>query len=159
MMTAWYSPALRFLKKTPNRSFIVYPLVALLWELLFREGNLVIKPYFLVLMIWGYGQYRFCGRYRIKVGGGGPGFEKPPERLVTSGIYRYIRNPMYLGHIIFLVGLSLTLQSTLAALITLGTAIWFNYRVRRDESRLIDLFGDSYLQYLKQTKRWIPYVF
>lgn len=113
----------------------------------------------MVLMIWGYGQYRFCGRYRIKLGGGGPGLEKPPERLVTSGIYRYIRNPMYLGHIIFLIGLSLTLQSALAALITLGTAIWFHYRVRGDESRLIDIFGDTYLQYMTQSKRWIPYVF
>jgi protein-S-isoprenylcysteine O-methyltransferase Ste14 len=158
-MNAWYRPVLLFLKKTPNRSFIVYPLVALLWEFLFREGHLVIKPYFLVLMIWGYGQYRFCGPYRVRVGGGGPGLEKPPERLVTSGIYRYLRNPMYLGHIIFLVGLSLTLQSALAALITLGTAIWFHYRVRGDESRLINLFGDSYLQYMQQTKRWIPYVF
>jgi protein-S-isoprenylcysteine O-methyltransferase Ste14 len=158
-MTAWHQPVLRFMKKTPNRSFIIYPLVVLLWEFFFREGNLVIKPYFLVLMIWGYGQYRFCGRYRVTVGGGGPGFDKPPERLVTSGIYRYIRNPMYLGHIIFLIGLSLTLQSALAAFITVGTSIWFHYRVLRDESRLINLFGDSYLQYMKQTKRWIPYVF
>ncbi len=158
-MNTWYQPVLKFLKQTPNRSFIIYPLVVLFWEYFFREGNLVIKPYFMVLMIWGYGQYRFCGRYRIKLGGGGPGLEKPPERLVTSGIYRYIRNPMYLGHIIFLIGLSLTLQSALAALITLGTAIWFHYRVRGDESRLIDIFGDTYLQYMTQSKRWIPYVF
>jgi hypothetical protein len=155
-MIPWLRPVVKFLKSTPNRSFILYPLVVLCWELVIRRGHLLIEPYYLVLMIWGYGQYRLCGRYRIRIGGGGPGLEKPPERLVTSGIYRYIRNPMYLGHCIFLLGLTLTFQSPLAAAITLGTAIWFHCRVLGDERRLVDIFGEPYRRYLKQTKRWIP---
>lgn len=158
-MKNMFKPFVKFLKSTPNRSFIVYPIVVLLWEYLVRGGKPVIEPYYLILMVWGYGQYRLCGRYRIRIGGGGPGLEKPPERLVTSGIYRFIRNPMYLGHIIFLIGLSLTLQSILAALITLGTAIWFHYRVLGDEGRLSELFGTPYLDYMKDTKRWIPGLF
>jgi steroid 5-alpha reductase family enzyme len=66
-------------------------------------------------MLWGYLQYRLCGQYRGKRSGGGPGPEVPPERLVSSGIYAYTRNPMYLGHIIFLIGLTLTLRSWLVS--------------------------------------------
>ncbi len=155
-MTTWFKAIVKFLKSTPNRSFIIYPITVLLWEYFVRDGKLAIETYYIVLMVWGYGQYRFCGKYRRKIGGGGPGLENPPERLVTSGIYRYTRNPMYLGHIIFLIGLTLTLKSFLAALITLGTAIWFHFRVVGDERRLIDLFGAPYLKYMKQAKRWIP---
>ncbi len=154
-----FRPIAKFLKSTPRRSFLLYPLIVLLWEFFVRKGKLVMEPYFLVLMVWGYGQYRFCGRYRIQIGGGGPGLERPPERLVTSGIYRYTRNPMYLGHIIFLLGLTLTLQSLLGALITVGTAIWFHLRVLENERQLAGLFGDTYLNYLGRTKRWIPGVF
>ena len=110
-MNVWLQSVVKFLKSTPNRSFILYPLIVLLWELFVRDGKLILEPYYLVLLPWGYCQYRFCGRYRVKMGGGGPGLEKPPERLVTKGIYRFTRNPMYLVHIIFLTGITLTLNS------------------------------------------------
>ena len=87
-------------------------------------------------MVWGYLQYRLCGKYRGVRGGGGPGPEVPADRLVASGIYAYTRNPMYLGHIIFLTGLTLTLRSWLAALITVTVAVWLHFRVLADERNL-----------------------
>jgi len=148
----------RLLRRTPLRTFILYPLLTVAWELLIAR-HLSLQPIFLPLMVWGYLQYRLCGLYRLKRGGGGPGIETPPERLVLSGPYAYTRNPMYLGHIIFLAGLALTLQSLFAALIALVTAIWFHLRVRRDEARLVELWGEPYRRYLAITKRWIPGLF
>ena len=110
-------------------------------------------------MIWGYLQYRLCGRYRVTRGGGGPGLETPPDRLVATGFYAYTRNPMYLGHIIFLTGLTLTLKSSLAALITIATAIWFHTRVVGDEKQLVQRLGQPYVNYLASVKRWIPGLF
>jgi protein-S-isoprenylcysteine O-methyltransferase Ste14 len=110
-------------------------------------------------MLWGYLQYRLCGRYRVTRGGGGPGVETPPERLVATGLYSYTRNPMYLGHIIFLIGLTLTLKSWLAALITIATAIWFHSRVVGDEKKLIQTLGQPYVNYLASVKRWVPGLF
>ena len=150
---------MRFLSRTPIRTFIVYPLLALLWELLLHGGNFAPNLWFSPLLVWGYLQYRLCGRHRIKHGGGGPGLETPPDRLVNTGPYAYSRNPMYLGHIIFLSGLTLTLRSWLAALITIGVAVWFHLRVCRDERKLVQRLGQPYEQYLASVKRWIPALF
>jgi protein-S-isoprenylcysteine O-methyltransferase Ste14 len=126
---------------------------------LLLNRRLELRPIFLSLMAWGYLQYRLCGLYRLKRGGGGPGIDTPPKRLVLSGPYAYTRNPMYLGHIIFLAGLALTLRSLFAAVIALVTAIWFHLRVRHDEARLLELWGEPYRRYLLITKRWLPGLF
>jgi protein-S-isoprenylcysteine O-methyltransferase Ste14 len=147
---------MRFLSRTPIRTFVVYPVVCLFWELAVNGNQFQPNLWFAPLMIWGYLQYRLCGRYRIKLGGGGPGLETPPERLVSTGPYALTRNPMYLGHIIFLIGVTLTLKSWLAAIITVGTAIWFHTRVVGDEKKLIHTLGQPYVNYLASVKRWIP---
>jgi len=152
-------PIRRLLKRTPLRTFVVYPLITLGWELSLNRGSLRVEPVFLPLLLWGYLQYRLCGLYRIKRGGGGPGLETPPERLVTTGPYAYTRNPMYLGHIIFLCGLALSLQSLFAALIAVITALWFHSRVLGDERRLVKLLGQPYVEYTARVKRWIPGLF
>ena len=150
---------MRFISRTPVRTFILYPIITLVWEYLLNRGNLHFHPLFLPLILWGYLQYRLCGLYRIKHGGGGPGLETPPERLVSSGPYAYTRNPMYLGHLIFLIGVTLTLQSWLGAIITIGVAVWFHYRVLGDEKKLTVELGRPYIDYMESVKRWIPGLF
>jgi protein-S-isoprenylcysteine O-methyltransferase Ste14 len=150
---------MRFLNRTPVRTFLVYPVLTLLWELIINAGRIEINPWFLPLMIWGYLQYRWCGKYRMARGGGGPGPNVPGERLVSSGLYAYTRNPMYLGHIIFLTGLTLTFRSWFAALITLAVALWFHFRVVADERNLSVKLGPSYVAYTKSVKRWLPGLF
>ena len=150
---------LQWFAQTPVRTFVLYPILVLAWGLYIHEGSLQVQPTFLLLMLWGYLQYRECGSYRNRIGGGGPGLQIPPEHLVTTGIYGWTRNPMYLEHIIFLIGLSLTLMSILAGLITVVTALWFHFRVVNDEKHLIDLFGTPYIAYKSRVKRWIPGLF
>ena len=158
-MSSVTEQTVKLLRKTPLRTFVLYPLITLVWELLWTRCHLRLEPLFSPLMIWGYLQYRLCGLYRIKRGGGGPGFHTPPERLVTTGPYAYTRNPMYLGHLIFLVGLTLTLKSALAGIITIATAVWFHSRVLEDERRLSALLGQPYVEYTSRVKRWIPGLF
>lgn len=146
-------------RSTSVRTFALYPLLTVAWELLIHEGRLQVVPVFLPLLAWGYLQYRLCGEYRIKRGGGGPGMNTPPERLVTTGPFAYARNPMYLGQIIFLTGLALSLHSLFAAAIVVASAIWFHFRVLRDERRLIELFGAPYVEYRHKVRRWVPGLF
>jgi Phospholipid methyltransferase len=144
------------LRSTSFRTFFLYPILVVGFESLLNRGRPPIDPLYLPLLAWGYLQYRLTGRYRTRLGGGGPGMSIPPERLVTSGPYAWCRNPMYVGHIVFLVGLALTFRSLLAWLILIATAVWFHYRVQRDEDRLRERFGQVYEAYSHRVTRWIP---
>ncbi len=104
----------RLFTSTPARIFILYPLCVIAFELAIRRGRLVFVPWGALLLAWGYLQYRLVGDYRLQHGGGGPGFTVPPEHLVVSGVYAYTRNPMYLGHLIFMLGLAVTFWSWFA---------------------------------------------
>jgi protein-S-isoprenylcysteine O-methyltransferase Ste14 len=113
-------------------------------------------PVGMLILAWGYLQYRLVGRYRLRLGGGGPGMAAPPQRLVTQGPYACCRNPMYLGHLIFMFGLALTFSSVFALLLLGLRAVWFQYRVMGDEARLAAQFGADYQAYRARVKRWIP---
>ncbi len=141
-----------------TRTFLLFPLLVFSFEFLTKE-KIVVDWVFIPLLAWGWLQYYLAGSYRLRLGGGGPGMEKPPERLVTGGPYAWTRNPMYLGHLIFLVGLALTLQSLLAAALALFSVFYFLERVRRDEHRLGERFGEEYAGYCRRVKRWIPGIF
>src|ERR1700747_3503733 len=99
------SRLLRWLNRTPVQTFILCPLLVVVFELARQRGGLVIMPAGFALLAWGYLQYLLVGRFRNRLGGG-PGFGVPPDRIVKDGPYRYVRNPMYLGHLIFMLGLA-----------------------------------------------------
>jgi protein-S-isoprenylcysteine O-methyltransferase Ste14 len=149
----------RWLSRTPVQTFILWPLAVIAVELVLHRGQLTFVPWGALLMVWGYLQYVLVGRYRHPRAGGSTGMEAPPERIITTGPYRYTRNPMYLGHLIFLLGLAITLWSWVALIVLAGRALWFHRRVLRDEVRLETIFGAEYAAYRARVKRWIPGVF
>ena len=161
----------RWLKGTSNRTFVVFPICVIAFELALHRathgtwGALDtpdilathgIIPWGIVLLAWGYLQYRLVGRYRLRLGGGGPGISVPPQRIVAQGPYRVVRNPMYLGHLIFMLGLALTFRSWLGLALFAIHVVWFQRRVLADEAHLLSVFGDPYRAYMAQVKRWIP---
>jgi protein-S-isoprenylcysteine O-methyltransferase Ste14 len=145
----------RWITRTPVQTFILCPLAVVIVELLLR-GRLTIVWWGLPLLAWGYLQYRLVGGYRHPRAGGSSGMDKPPERIIDTGPYRYTRNPMYLGHIIFMLGLAVTFWSWFALIILAVRAVWFHRRVLHDEERLEKLFGAEYTAYCARVKRWIP---
>jgi protein-S-isoprenylcysteine O-methyltransferase Ste14 len=147
---------LRWLGRTPVQTFILCPLAVIAFELVIRRGALAIVPWGLPLLAWGYLQYRLVGGYRLPQAGGSPGMDVPPERIVSQGPYRFTRNPMYLGHLIFLLGVALTFWSWFALILLAGRACWFHRRVLQDEARLTTIFGAEYTAYQARVKRWIP---
>jgi protein-S-isoprenylcysteine O-methyltransferase Ste14 len=149
-------PFLHWLGRTPVQTFILSPLAVLAFELVWRGGEIRFIPWGVPLLAWGYLQYRLVGRYRLRLGGGGPGMATTPKRIVAQGPYRYTRNPMYLGHLIFMSGLALTFWSWFGFVLLILRAAWFQYRVMGDEARLEATFGGEYAAYRAQVKRWIP---
>ena len=148
----------RWMTRTPVQTFILCPLAVVAVELLLHRGRLTLVPWGVPLLLWGYLQYRLCGTYRTGHGGGGPGFQKPPDRIVDTGLYRYLRNPMYLGHLIFYAGLAVTFHSVAAMALLLFHIPWFHARVLEDEKHLELRFGEDYRAYTRRVKRWIPFV-
>ena len=146
----------RWLKSTSRRTFLVYPIAVIVLEFLIGRGELRWTLWGMPLLAWGYAQYRLCGTYRSTHGGGGPGIEIPPQSIVDTGIYAYTRNPMYLGHLIFMLGLAITFFSIPAAMLLVFHVFWFDQRVREDETHLLALFGDRYREYCARVKRWVP---
>ncbi len=146
----------RWIASTSNPTFFVWPIALFGAEAALQGGVPRIHAIAAPLLAWGYLQYRLVGNFRARTGGGGPGISIPPERLVTSGPYRWTRNPMYLGHLIFMAGLAATLGSWIALAVFAFHAFWFDRRVRDDEERLAGRFGEPYKDYCRRVKRWIP---
>jgi len=79
------NPVWRWLRSTSNRTYVVYPIAIIAYELLLHRGGLEVQPAGVPLLVWGYLQYKLAGRYRLRKGGGGPGLSVPPLRLCTDG--------------------------------------------------------------------------
>jgi len=81
---------------------------------------------------------------------------KPSSALVTSGIYRWTRNPMYLGMSLILGGIGLAAGS-LWFLIALPIAMIAvtKLAIEREERYLAQLFGQPYLDYKARVRRWL----
>jgi len=160
-LRSWISSLTKFVSRTPVRIFLLYPVLILGWEAAVRSGRLNVRAVYIILMVVGYFLYKFSTLYRVKHGGGGPGekWEAPPERLITTGPYRFTRNPVYVGHIVFLLGLALALRSLFAGLLAVVIAVAFHRRILKDEKRLAAVFGEPYFEYQSHVRRWIPRVF
>lgn len=79
-----------------------------------------------------------------------------PTLLVTDGLFRFSRNPMYLGFVLFLVGLGVFLGTLPAMLMALAFAIiadrWY---IRFEERAMRAKFGEAYAAYATRTRRWL----
>lgn len=82
-----------------------------------------------------------------------------PEKassLVTSGIFRLTRNPMYLGLALALLGWAVYLANPLAALGVPAFVVWMNQlQIPHEERALAALFGEDFARYRSQVRRWV----
>ena len=81
----------------------------------------------------------------------------PARKLVVRGLYRFVRNPMYVGVLTILIGESLFFQSRILAGYVAVVFIGFNLFVfLHEEPYLRGQFGEEYERYCKAVGRWIP---
>ncbi len=81
------------------------------------------------------------------------------QKLITHGIYRFIRDPIYLGVMLFCFSAPLILRSLLGLLIMIALVPMVIYRIRVEEKILAKKFGKQYEEYARKTKRFIPYIY
>ncbi len=84
---------------------------------------------------------------------------QPSTALVTDGVFRWLRNPMYVGLVLMLAGVSIGLASDWTLVMTIAFAFTIHFGVvRREERYLATKFGDDYRSYRERVPRygWPP---
>jgi len=101
------------------------------------------------LLLWSVREFYVAGRGTLAAW-------SPPIRLVTTGPYRWSRNPMYVGVVTILVGWSILWQSPMLAIYTACVASAFYARVRlAEEPWALRKFGAEWEAYRSKVPRWI----
>ena len=85
-------------------------------------------------------------------------FEKTTQ-LVTSGIYKYIRHPLYSSLLLLAWGIFFKFPSMLGGALAALTTVCLILTARADEAECIRFFGPQYEAYIKTTRRFIPFIF
>jgi protein-S-isoprenylcysteine O-methyltransferase Ste14 len=137
---------------------VVAGLVPLAW---LRSGPRIEFGFlsYLAILFWiiGIGTLLWCFWDFAQKGRGTPAPIDPPKELVVSGLYRYVRNPMYVGVFVTLIGHFLWFGYW----VLLGYAFFFLIPVhlfvtQYEEPNLRGRFGASYEKYLSEVPRWLP---
>jgi len=81
---------------------------------------------------------------------------EPSPNIVSSGAFRFVRHPLYLGCILFYAGLLLATLSLLSLIVFGGIFIFYNYIASYEEKFLEDKFHEEYSIYKEKTPKWIP---
>jgi len=104
----------------------------------------------MVLLIW-------CVRDFYVAGKGTLAPWDPPQKLVVVGLYRLVRNPMYVGVLLLVAGWATWLASPVLAAYAVVLAVGFHLRVRWHEEPWLDRrFGGDWRRYRAKVRRWWP---
>lgn len=85
-------------------------------------------------------------------------FEKT-TRLVTTGIYAYIRHPLYSSLLLLAWGIFFKSPGLYGALLAAGASLFLVATARADERECLLFFGEDYRRYMQHTRRFLPYLF
>ena len=81
------------------------------------------------------------------------------QLVIRTGPYRLVRHPSYTAGMMMNIGIGLALGSWASfALLTIATIATYMYRVRVEERALLNTIGEPYRDYMKESKRFIPYI-
>lgn len=109
------------------------------------------------VLLFGASVLLWCVRDFHVIGKGTLAPWDPPKKLVTVGLYRFVRNPIYVGVVGFVVGWSLIAGSRPVAVYAAVLAVGFHVRVIfYEEPTLARLFGDEWYRYSANVTRWWP---
>jgi len=132
------------------------------WLLLQRSGNLVLRipsvwMIGLLPLLLGVGLYLWCAGAFTFIGKGTPAPIDAPRVLVVQGLYRWVRNPMYIAVLSVVIGEAILFRSILLAEYALVLwGVFHMFVVFVEEPLLRSQFGASYETYFRTVPRWLP---
>jgi len=130
------------------------------WLILARHGGVPTPAawYALVVVAGGVALYVRCVWLFATAGRGTPGVWDPPRRVVATGPYRWVRNPIYVSALLIVGGEAWLFLSVDLLLYAVALAVAFHLLVvGYEEPRLRARFGEDYETYRHTVARWIPH--
>ncbi len=82
--------------------------------------------------------------------------ERRATGVISTGAFRYVRHPLYLGCILFYLGLSVATASLFSVALLGVIFVFYNYIASYEEKLLDDRFAEHYGSYKKRTGKWVP---
>ncbi|HVE80321.1 MAG TPA: isoprenylcysteine carboxylmethyltransferase family protein [Gemmatimonadaceae bacterium] len=132
------------------------------YSILSRGGHLppVVVPQLLLatpLFAAGVAIYLWCLWDFAVTGRGTPAPIDPPKHLVVRGLYRYVRNPMYVGVWLVVAAWTVAFRSAAMLRYAVAIAVMFHLVVLLVEEPLLRRrFGPAYEDYCRAVRRWLP---
>jgi protein-S-isoprenylcysteine O-methyltransferase Ste14 len=77
-------------------------------------------------------------------------------KVVSAGAFRYVRHPLYLGCLLFYLGLSVSTASVFSLAFFVVIFVFYNYIASYEERLLDEKFGEEYRTYKRRTGKWVP---
>ncbi|MGZ8282265.1 MAG: methyltransferase family protein [Allosphingosinicella sp.] len=111
----------------------------------------------IVLLLLGGAALLECFVRFAWTGVGTPAPVAPPQRLIVTGLYRHVRNPMYVAVVTLILGQALLFGH--ARLLLYGAAVWMVFHLfvlAYEEPTLRESFPENYARYTQAVPRWIP---
>ena len=141
------------------------PILALLMIVIIYFSSLIIEPftfsYRIVLSVFivviglacAIPSFRLFAKHKTTIS---PFTPLETTALVTVGMYRYSRNPMYLGLVLLNIAATIFFGTWLGIIIVATFIFLLNFlQIIPEEEALLDIFGEEYIEYKKKVRRWI----
>lgn len=138
--------------------FFLFAVIVLMLALLPAESNNAMKALGIGLMSLGVGVVILAFRAFRRVNNGGPNVSPEPrysDTHVSTGVYRYVRHPIYSGVILAGLGAAVYHGSTGMYVLAAALLIFFTIKSRFEESLLVQAYPD-YRAYMHRTGRFFP---
>jgi protein-S-isoprenylcysteine O-methyltransferase Ste14 len=85
-----------------------------------------------------------------------PRYPKKASELVIIGVYKYSRNPMYLGFLLLICSIAMYIGVISSVFVIIAFVLFINeYQIKPEEIALYEKFGENYKNYSQEVRRWI----
>jgi len=140
----------------PPTYFYLCVVLNIIFYFIFNEYNLIKFPINLIgilLLVPGFNMV--ANSYYIFKKYNTPEKYLPAKCLVKDGLYKYSRNPMYLGGIIILIGIAILISNIIAFFLPFLFFLIMNFMfIPFEEEKMHFEIGDEYIEYKKKVRRW-----
>jgi protein-S-isoprenylcysteine O-methyltransferase Ste14 len=96
--------------------------------------------------------------YLVRSGHPAVNHEQRPSGIVSTGVFRYVRHPLYLGSILFYLGLVISTASLISFALVVLIFLFYDYIAGYEEKLLEERFDEAYRRYKQRTGKWLPMI-